>query len=162
MSVVALSVTPSLPHTSLANRSIFGVFRLPYCGLKMIVRGSAPEDTGIFLEGIYVPLIYHFGGLRSVVPADVIETIDFYPGNYSVLYGRAMGGILDGRIKRLRSDQVHGSLDVIPLEYAREWAAALPTARLLVLEGMGHFPYVEAPGRFFAAVDVFVRGGWPE
>ena len=57
---------------------------------------------------------------------------------------------------------VHGSLDVIPVEYAREWAAALPTSRLLVLDGMGHFPYVEAPGRFFAAVDVFLRGGWPE
>ena len=56
---------------------------------------------------------------------------------------------------------LHGSLDVIPLEYAREWAATLPEGRLLVLDGIGHFPWAEDPDRFFAAVDAFLRGGWP-
>lgn len=62
-------------------------------GGDIIVRGSGPEDTGVFINGIGVPLIYHFGGLKSVVPGDVVGGIDFYPGNYSVAYGRAMGGV---------------------------------------------------------------------
>jgi proline iminopeptidase len=57
---------------------------------------------------------------------------------------------------------IHGTVDPLPLEGAREWAALLPNARLLLLEGIGHFPYVEAPGTFFAAVDAFLRGRWPE
>jgi proline iminopeptidase len=56
---------------------------------------------------------------------------------------------------------VHGEREVIPMEYAREWAATMPNARLLILPGLGHFLYVEDPERFFRAVDVFLAGGWP-
>lgn len=57
---------------------------------------------------------------------------------------------------------IHGTADVISVESAREWAAVLPNGRFLLLEGIGHFPYLEAPERFFAAVDQFLQGGWPE
>ncbi len=56
---------------------------------------------------------------------------------------------------------IHGSKDVIPAESAREWAAAVPDGRLLLLDGIGHFSYVEAPETFFAAVDEFLDGRWP-
>ena len=57
---------------------------------------------------------------------------------------------------------IHGELDPLPIESARKWAAAMPNARLLELKGIGHFPYVETPDVFFAAVDRFLRGEWPE
>lgn len=57
---------------------------------------------------------------------------------------------------------LHGSEDVIPVSAAAEWATAFPNARLLLLEGVGHFPYVEAPEAFFSAVDAFLGGKWPE
>lgn len=56
---------------------------------------------------------------------------------------------------------IHGSVDPLPMEGAREWAEVLPNGRLLLLEGVGHFPYVEAPERFFPAVEVFLQGEWP-
>ena len=56
---------------------------------------------------------------------------------------------------------VHGSADVIPVDSAREWAAALPDARLWVMDGVGHFPYLEAPAPFFDAVQAFLDGAWP-
>jgi proline iminopeptidase len=56
---------------------------------------------------------------------------------------------------------IHGTADVFSVESAREWVAALPNARLLLLEGVGHFPYLEAPETFFAAAEAFIRGGWP-
>jgi proline iminopeptidase len=61
-----------------------------------------------------------------------------------------------------RSLIVHGSDDVIAVDDAREWAAALPNARLLLFERAGHFPYVEQPARFFAAIETFVDGCWPD
>jgi len=57
---------------------------------------------------------------------------------------------------------VHGSADPLPPAGGREWAAALPDARLLLLQGVGHFPYLEAPEAFFSAVDTFLRGSWPQ
>jgi proline iminopeptidase len=56
---------------------------------------------------------------------------------------------------------IHGTEDPLPVRSAREWVAALPNARLLLLEGIGHFPYVEAPERFFPAADAFLKGTWP-
>ena len=57
---------------------------------------------------------------------------------------------------------LQGTADVFPPESAREWAAALPNARVLLLDGVGHFPYLEAPRRFNEAVSAFMAGGWPD
>jgi proline iminopeptidase len=56
---------------------------------------------------------------------------------------------------------IRGSMDHVPLESARQWTSALANGRLLQLDGSGHFPYLEAPDRFFAAVEMFLQGGWP-
>jgi TonB family protein len=90
-----------------------GVGRAPFgfAGL-IIVRGAAPEDTQIFVDGAAVPNIYHFGGLRSVIPVGILESIEFYPGNFSPMYGRAIGGIIDVQIKKLQPKKVGGYADV--------------------------------------------------
>lgn len=51
---------------------------------------------------------------------------------------------------------VHGEADVVPAAASREWAEALPNARVVTLPGVGHFPWAEAPGTFFAAVEEFL------
>lgn len=76
-------------------QSLPGVARPPGLAGLLIVRGSAPQDTNTFIDGALVPLIYHFGGLSSVVPTELLDRIDFYPGNFSAKYGRVMGGIVD-------------------------------------------------------------------
>jgi TonB family protein len=84
-----------------------GVARPPaFLGL-LIVRGSAPQDTQYFVDGTPVPLVYHFGGLTSVVPTEMINKLDFYPGNFSAQYGRAMGGIVDVGLATPKDDRIH-------------------------------------------------------
>jgi pimeloyl-ACP methyl ester carboxylesterase len=46
---------------------------------------------------------------------------------------------------------VHGRQDPIPLASSEAAAAAIPGARLAVLEACGHVPYVEQPDALFAA-----------
>lgn len=92
-----------------------GVARVAQPG-QFAVRGSAPEDTLIFIDGIEVPLIYHFGGLKSVLPIGMLESIEFYPGNFAPSYGRATGGIIDVRIKDLKPEKVGGYADVSLLD----------------------------------------------
>lgn len=52
---------------------------------------------------------------------------------------------------------VHGTADPIPMAGAREWVNTLRSARLLALDGVGHFPYLEAPDQFFPAVQRFIE-----
>lgn len=56
---------------------------------------------------------------------------------------------------------IHGEEDSAPEEAAHEWAASLSGARLLKLAGVGHYPWAEAPERFFGAADQFLSGEWP-
>jgi proline iminopeptidase len=51
---------------------------------------------------------------------------------------------------------IHGAKDPLPIEGAQAWEDVLPNARLLQLEGIGHFPYIEVPDTFFNAVNEFL------
>lgn len=86
-----------------------GVARPPGLAGILLVRGSAPQDTQTFVDGTQIPLIYHFGGLSSVVPTEMLDKIDFYPGNFSTQYGRVMGGIVDVSLRSPKNDgKYHG------------------------------------------------------
>ncbi|HEX3769567.1 MAG TPA: carboxypeptidase regulatory-like domain-containing protein [Polyangiaceae bacterium] len=88
-----------------------GVGRPPGLAGLLIVRGSAPQDSQYFVDGTPVPIVYHFGGLSSVVPTEMLNRLDFFPGNFSAQYGRAMGGVVDvGLISP--STKLHGMAEV--------------------------------------------------
>ena len=89
-----------------------GVARAPFGIGLLIVRGAAPQDSESFIDGIPVPLIYHFGGLTSVYNSYMLEKIDFYPGNFSVRYGRRTGGILEVTTRDPARDRVHGVAEI--------------------------------------------------
>jgi TonB family protein len=91
-----------------ALQNLPGIARPPGFAGILIVRGSSPQDTNIFVDGTLIPLVYHFGGLSSVVPTEMLSKIDFYPGNFSTQYGRAMGGIVDVGIRDPKTDKIHG------------------------------------------------------
>ncbi len=75
------------------------------------VRGSAHYESKFFLDSLDLPLLYHFGGLTSVINSDLLESIDFYPGNFSVRYGRATGGIVDVKTRAPKKDRFHAYID---------------------------------------------------
>jgi TonB family protein len=89
-----------------------GVGRPPALAGLLIVRGSAPQDSVYFVDGTPVPIVYHFGGLSSVVPTEMINKLDFYPGNFSTQYGRAQGGVVDVGLINPAKDKLHGLVEV--------------------------------------------------
>ena len=56
---------------------------------------------------------------------------------------------------------VHGAADNTPLEGNREWVAGQPNARIVVIQRSGHWPHYEQPAHTLAAIEAFLRGGWP-
>ena len=89
-----------------------GVARPPGLAGMIIVRGSAPQDTSVYLDGTQIPIAYHFGGISSVVPSEMLERIDFYPGNFGPQYGRSMGGAIDVAMRSPRKDRLGGMMQV--------------------------------------------------
>jgi TonB family protein len=89
-----------------------GVARPPQGAGVLIVRGSAPGDSEVFLDGAPIYNLYHFGGLTSVANGQLLSGIDLYPGNFSARYGRKTGGVVETNFRDPKSDGVHGILDV--------------------------------------------------
>jgi outer membrane receptor protein involved in Fe transport len=61
----------------------------------VVIRGAAPEDSKITIDGVEVPVLYHFFGLQSVLPSEFIENIEFLPGGFGAEEGRATGGVIN-------------------------------------------------------------------
>ena len=98
----ALKVIQNLP----------GVARPPLNGGLIVIRGTSPRDSGIFLDGERIPLLFHFGGLTAVYNSELLESVDYLPGNFSSYYGGIVGGVVDVKSRNPRTDGFHGVLEV--------------------------------------------------
>jgi outer membrane cobalamin receptor len=61
----------------------------------VVIRGAAPEDSKITIDGVEVPVLYHFFGLQSVLPSEFIANIEFLPGGFGADEGRSTGGVIN-------------------------------------------------------------------
>ncbi len=95
--------------------SMPGVARAAVGSGAIVVWGSAPEDTGVYVQGVRVPRLYHDGGYRSVVHGDLVKSVELVPGGYGAQYGRGLGGLITVALRPMDDDKVHGSVsaDVI-------------------------------------------------
>jgi TonB family protein len=71
-----------------------GVSRPPVASGQIVVWGSAPNDTRIYIDGVDVPALYHGSGLRGTINSDLVASIDLVPGAYGAEYGRGLGGLV--------------------------------------------------------------------
>lgn len=76
-----------------------GAARSPFGTGLLIIRGSNPEDSAVYVDGVRIPIVYHLTGTTSVLSPDVVQAVDYLPGGYGVQYGRSMGGTIDVRTK---------------------------------------------------------------
>lgn len=86
-------------------QSLPGVARMPFGMGGLVLRGASPRDTNVYLDGVEVPLLYHFGGLASFYPSSLLTSLDMVPGGFSAEYGRAQGGVVLLRSRPGRTDR---------------------------------------------------------
>ncbi|HEY1587238.1 MAG TPA: TonB family protein, partial [Polyangia bacterium] len=86
------------------------VARSPFDLGQLVIRGSAPGESGAFLMGMQIPNAFHFGGLTSTFNSYLLERFDLIPSNFSVRYGRLTGGIVDIVPREGRRDRIHGDI----------------------------------------------------
>ena len=89
-----------------------GIQRAPFGLGLLLVRGSNPDDTGIYVDGHEVPSLFHFLGGPSIFNAEMLDSIDLYPGGFPARFGRHHGGAVALELRPSVSDGVHGSAKV--------------------------------------------------
>ena len=94
-----------------AIENLPGVARSPFNTGLIIVRGGKPTDSKVFIAGSEVPQLYHFGGLTSIIPTQVIDQIDYFAGNFGVRYGRGIAGAIDVDLREGKRDRWHGAIE---------------------------------------------------
>ena len=90
-----VNVPGSLNDPIRVVQNLPGLNRAPYLGGALLVRGTPPADTGLYLDGQRIPILYHFLGGPSVINEQLLDRIDFYPGGYGAYYGRNLTGAID-------------------------------------------------------------------
>ncbi len=101
-------------------QSLPGVARMTPVGggaaLGVVVRGAAPEDSVVLIDDHPVPLLYHFGNLKSILNSDMLKRIDFLPGGFGAEYGRAIGGVVDVQTLPCGHERYDGYLELSMLD----------------------------------------------
>jgi TonB family protein len=87
-----------------------GVARAAVGTGNLVVWGSAPQDTRVYVDGIQVPRLYHDGGYRSIVNSDFVRSVELIPGGYGSEFGRGLGGLVTVALKPLDDEGIHGSV----------------------------------------------------
>ena len=89
-----------------------GLARTPFGLGFLVIRGSNPDDTAIYIDGHRVPQLFHFLGGPSILNAEFLESIDLYPSGYPARFGRSHGGVVAVETRATKSDGIHGQADV--------------------------------------------------
>jgi hypothetical protein len=91
-----------------ALQNLPGVARVPGGLGLLVLRGAAPNQSRVYLGGHAIPRAFHVLSLASVFPADILDQLDFLPGNFDARYGNATGGIVVVEPRAPRRDGFHG------------------------------------------------------
>ncbi len=85
-------------------------------GGGLVIRGSNAEDSRIMLDGHEIPLLFHFGGYKSVYNSDLLDQIDLYTGGFGTKFQNATGGIVELQSRKPRDDRWGGYFDTSLLD----------------------------------------------
>lgn len=84
-------------------------------GGQLYIRGGAPVQTGILLDGVTIYNPFHSVGLYSVFETEAVRTADVYTAGFGAIYGNRSSAILDIRTKDGNNQKLSGVLSASPI-----------------------------------------------
>lgn len=89
-----------------AVQNLSGVNRVASGNSQIVIQGSEPEDTAYSINSHPVPIVFHFGGISSILLPEATERVDLLSAGYGPEYSRALGGIVNlETLKQLPTDR---------------------------------------------------------
>ncbi len=84
-------------------------------GGQLYIRGGAPSQTGILLDGVTIYNPFHSIGLYSVFETDAIRNVEIQSAGFGAQYGNRTSAILDIRTKDGNKNRLSGKLSASPI-----------------------------------------------
>lgn len=84
-------------------------------GGQLYIRGGAPSQTGILLDGVTIYNPFHTIGLYSVFETDAIRSADIYTAGFNAQYGNRTSAILDIHTKDGNRNRLSGKVSASPV-----------------------------------------------
>lgn len=103
-----LKMPGSLGDPVRATQNLPGVNRPAALSSQVVIQGSGPRDTEYLLNGHEVPLVFHFGGLTSIMIPEATDRVELFQAGYGPEWGRATAGLVGLWGRTPRTDRLHG------------------------------------------------------
>jgi len=124
---------------------------------------TPPKNDQVFADGMKKELPVYFADPGKNVAAFVATNAGSVPSSWALMAqskaNRTHDWHQEERLGQVRAATlvVVGKQDwVCPVMIAQHVAAGIAGSQLLVIDGSGHFPWIEQPGAFFKAVEAFL------
>jgi hypothetical protein len=105
MSAKDIATTPGAMNDALRAITILpAAARIPFSFGGVVLRGMSPRDSSVFVDGIEIPLAFHFGGITGVFPTQALEDMRVVPSGFDVSMGRTQGGVVELTTRAPRGD----------------------------------------------------------
>ena len=107
-----------------AVQNLPSVVRTPLDAGWVLMRGGGPTDTGLSIDGVAVPMLFHLGGTTSIVQPTSVAAVDVHPGAPPASLGRSRSGSVNLRLADLPDDHT------VELGLNAAWARAFASTHL--------------------------------
>jgi hypothetical protein len=91
-----------------AVQNLPGVNRPGAFSSQIIIEGSSPNDTRYNIDNQSIPIIFHFGGLSSVVMPEAVDHVDYLSAGFGPEFGQTTAGLVNLTVKDPQTDRRHG------------------------------------------------------
>jgi hypothetical protein len=105
MTAKEIASTPGAMNDALRAITILpAAARIPFSFGGVVLRGMSPRDSSVFIDGVEIPLAFHFGGITGVFPTQALDEMRVVPSGFDVSMGRTQGGVVELSTRRPRGD----------------------------------------------------------
>lgn len=105
MSAKDVATTPGAMNDALRAITILpAAARIPFSFGGVVLRGMSPRDSSVFVDGVEIPLAFHFGGITGVFPTQALDDMRVAPSGFDVSMGRTQGGVVELTSRTPRGD----------------------------------------------------------
>lgn len=136
MSAKDVATTPGAMNDALRAITILpAAARIPFSFGGVVLRGMSPRDSSVFIDGVEIPLAFHFGGITGVFPTQVLDSMRVVPSGFDVSMGRTQGGVVElaSRVPRGDAYRIGGEVSLLHSQIDAEGPAFKDGAFLVSL-----------------------------
>lgn len=167
MSAKDIASTPGAMNDALRAITVLpAAARIPFSFGGVVLRGMSPRDSSVFIDGVEIPLAFHFGGITGVFPTQVLDTMRVVPSGFDVSMGRTQGGVVELVSRKPRGDayRIGGEVSLLHSQVDAEGPAFKGGAFLVSLR-RSYFdvlvrPFLTIEDPLPSYTDGQIRGVW--